>query len=78
MEFNMKEYTRYCVQVRNEQAWFDHFICPDLDLAKYKLQEFKKEEWTWNPKFRIVEREIREKVLLEDELSLDTRTRLGI
>jgi hypothetical protein len=77
----MKEYTRYtryCVQVCREQAWFDHFICFDLNLAKYKLEEFKKKEWGWNPKFRIVEREIKEKILLQDELSLDTRTRLGI
>ena len=62
-----REYTRYCVQVRKDQAWFDHFICPDLDLAKYKLTQFKDEKWDWNPKFRVVERLIDEKVLIEDE-----------
>jgi hypothetical protein len=64
----MKEYTRYSVQVRRDQAWFDYFITPSLDLAKHKLNQSKEEKWEWNPDFRIVERFIIEKVVSEDQL----------
>ena len=65
----MKEYTSYCVQVRREQAWFDYYRGPSLELARQSLKELKEGKWEreWIPDFRIVERFIVEKVV-EDEV----------
>jgi hypothetical protein len=76
----MKEYTLYCVQVYKEPDWFDYFETQNLDLAKDKLAQYKNQLWGWDAWFKIVEREVKEKVLFEyiPPLVLHTETRRGI
>jgi dTDP-glucose pyrophosphorylase len=70
----MEEYTRYTVQVYNDdkycRAWVDQHTATQLEQAVNILNQFKKQKYETCPKARIVERIIKDTVMIETPLEL--------
>lgn len=70
----MDEYTRYTVQVYNDdkycRAWVDQHTATQLEQAVNVLAKYKTYKWEICPKARIVERTIKDKVIIEEDLIL--------